>query len=67
MGTLLGIHSAHVADAYYGVGLCLAKESDSAAADYFAKALEAGPSPQTKKLVDAEISRLRPSPAASEP
>ena len=40
--------------------LCLVKENDpSAAAEYFAKALEAGPLTQTRKLAEAEISRLR--------
>lgn len=51
-----------VADAYAGIGRCLSKEGDvKNAASFFKKALEAGPSEQTRRQVQDELSGPRPS------
>ena len=56
-----GVNHPAVADAYAGMGRSLAAEGKAGdAAKYFDKALEAGPSPKARVLIQTELEALRP-------
>ncbi|MEK7657393.1 MAG: UPF0164 family protein [Elusimicrobiota bacterium] len=55
------ISGPDLAEAYAGLGAALLKQGKPAQAErVFKKALEAGPSSMTKRLVEAELERLKP-------
>ena len=56
-----GVKDPVVADAYAGMGQSLAEEGKTdRAAEFFNKALDAGPSPKTRLLIQKELEALRP-------
>ncbi|MFH1725255.1 MAG: PorV/PorQ family protein [Elusimicrobiota bacterium] len=56
----LGLKGPRVANAYAGLGLCLLKEGSlEQARMYFQKAIEAGPSPQTREALQRQLKKLR--------
>ncbi|MBI5202933.1 MAG: PorV/PorQ family protein [Elusimicrobia bacterium] len=56
----LGMRDRWAAEAYAGMGYCLvAQGKNDLAAKFFAKALEAGATPETIKAVEAELKKLK--------
>ncbi len=56
----LGMRDRWSAEAYAGMGYCLqAQGNTDLAAKFFAKALEAGATPETAKAVEAELKKLK--------
>lgn len=56
----LGIKDRYAADAYAGMGRCLASEGNKdLAIKFLEKALEAGAAPDTQQAVQAELLKLR--------
>ncbi|MBI5240184.1 MAG: PorV/PorQ family protein [Elusimicrobia bacterium] len=54
----LGMRDDSVADLYAGMGECLLQEDETFAHKFFAKALEVGPSAQTRALVESRLKTL---------
>ncbi len=54
-----GLSDPSVADAYAGMGQCLAQQNNEAyAVKFFKKAIEAGPSAETRLLIEAQLQSL---------
>lgn len=60
LASSLGLSDPSVADAYAGMGFCLAAQGNKAfAIRYLEKALEFGPPPQTRQAVEAVLNGLK--------
>jgi hypothetical protein len=57
---VIGMKGPVVANAYAGLGLCLVEEGDTPRAmRAFERGLAAGPSPETKKLIEEQVEKIK--------